>query len=268
MQYVSRGKPVPATITTPARTESRDMPLVLMAHGHGGTRDEAGAFVAVATELAKQGIASLRMDFPGCGENTAAFSENNLTHMLIDLDAGLEFGLQELAIDPRRVAILGYSMGARVAILSTRKRDYQAMVLWAPVGLDGAESIYPFLGGESSWKAMKRQATEHGHALLVTQWGDRQELGLQWFADMETSQPESVISGFEAAVQMIHGLDDSVVVPENSRRLRVAATAARSADLLLIPGADHGLGFYSDQPEISGQVIEATVSFLVRELLK
>ena len=243
------------------------MPLVIMAHGHGGTRDEAGAFVAVAAELAKRGIASLRMDFPGCGENTAGFSENNLTHMQIDLDAGLDFGLQELAIDPRRVAVLGYSMGARVAILSTRKHDYQAMVLWAPVGLDGAESIYPFLGGESSWKALKGQASERGHALLVTQWGDRQELGLKWFTDMETSQPEAVISGFEAALQMIHGLDDSVVVPENSRRLRSAATAARSADLLLIPGADHGLGFYNDQEEISRQVIDATVGFLTRELM-
>ena len=62
--YESRGVMVPATIVTPADSGGRPMPLVVMAHGHGGSRQEGGGFQMVAEAMAKRGIASIRMDFP------------------------------------------------------------------------------------------------------------------------------------------------------------------------------------------------------------
>src|SRR5882724_10514479 len=61
---VSRGVRVPAVLTAPKVTGK--YPLVVMAHGHGGSKDENGGFTAIANALASRGIASIRMDFPGC----------------------------------------------------------------------------------------------------------------------------------------------------------------------------------------------------------
>ena len=66
----SRGVSIPATMVIPPRKPEQALPLVLLLHGHGGTREEAGAFTRVAAELAARGIASIRMDFPGCGDST------------------------------------------------------------------------------------------------------------------------------------------------------------------------------------------------------
>ena len=82
MMMASRGVEVPITLVTPTRAADERFPLVVLAHGHGGSRWEGGAFPAVAEALALKGIASVRMDFPGCGDSTESFAENNLSNML------------------------------------------------------------------------------------------------------------------------------------------------------------------------------------------
>src|SRR6266852_1644605 len=52
----SRGVTIPAIFTVP-RVAGK-YPLVVMAHGHGGTKDENGGFTAIAKTLAAHGIAT------------------------------------------------------------------------------------------------------------------------------------------------------------------------------------------------------------------
>ena len=78
----SRGVQVPATFVMPVTHDEQPVPLVVMAHGHGGSRNETGVFGRVAESLARRGIASIRMDFPGCGDSTESFTRHNLTNML------------------------------------------------------------------------------------------------------------------------------------------------------------------------------------------
>ena len=58
-----------------------------------GSRDESGEFTAVADGLAERGIASMRIDFPGCNESTESFLEYNFKNMSDDLDAALALSL-------------------------------------------------------------------------------------------------------------------------------------------------------------------------------
>ena len=96
----------------------------------------------VAEALAKEGIASIRMDFPGCGDSTEPFTNNNLTNMLADLQAGREYAVANAAIDPERIGLLGYSMGGRlVSLLSEIDPTYKAMTVWAPAVSNGAQTV-------------------------------------------------------------------------------------------------------------------------------
>ena len=74
-------------VTLPENNEK--MPLVIMCHGHGGSKEEGGGFDDIAAALAEAGIASIRVDYPGCGESKEDFTLNTMTNMLDDTESAL-----------------------------------------------------------------------------------------------------------------------------------------------------------------------------------
>ena len=62
LKLKSRGIEIPAVVNLPDGDQTA-LPLVVLVHGHGGSKDENIGFPAIAAELAKRGIASIRMDF-------------------------------------------------------------------------------------------------------------------------------------------------------------------------------------------------------------
>lgn len=64
----AEGYTIPATLTLPSGADNATFPAVVMCHGNGSNRSEAGGgYDLLAPELAKQGIASLRFDYIGNG---------------------------------------------------------------------------------------------------------------------------------------------------------------------------------------------------------
>ena len=265
--FVSRGVSVPATIVSPASVSGAAVPLVVIAHGHGGSREEGGSFPRVAAELAALGIASIRMDFPGCGDSTESFTENNLSNMLLDLQAARVFAESQIDVDEARVGLLGYSMGGRlVALLSEIDRSYQVMVTWAPAVSNGAERELTGLGSPGDYNALKKQAQDEGSAVYTTQWGTDLALGAQWFTDMEESFPQAALAKFSGPLLVVYGDEDESVPPSISAAAASAATNSSEVVIGVVPTAKHGLGFYTNRPEIADQVVEATVNFLAERL--
>jgi dienelactone hydrolase len=237
-----------------------------MAHGHGGTRDEAGGFRRLAEELARHGIASLRMDFSGCGESVEPFVANRLTRMGADLRAGLEFVRSLPGVDGQRTAVVGYSMGARVAMLSLED-GYAAAVLWAPVGTNGPDAVFGLFGGSDNYRQLRIEAFRSSYTDFSTPWGQQQQLSCNWFADMEKSKPLEAIGIYPGPVLVVHGDADPIIPRSVAEAVAAAATTSRSTRLELIPGADHGLGFYGGDPAHGDRVIELSSEFLVRNLI-
>ena len=258
----SRGGKIPATWLQP---ESSDpTPLVLLVHGHGGTRHEAGGFTRVAQALGEQGIASIRMDFPGCGDSTEPFSHNNLSNMMLDVIAAKTYAMTQGNIDASRVAMLGFSMGGRLAMLLTEgNQDYAALAMWAPAGINGAGDMVKYLGGPRRYEEMKTQARNEGYAPFTTFWGQKQQLGLQWFLDMETSKPLDAIYEYTGDVFVLYGDQDDVVPPRVSELVITNAKKAATVKRYVVKGADHGLGLFNNDHESSRQAVDETVRFLV-----
>lgn len=264
----SRGVAIPATFVTPVGREGARFPLVVMAHGHGGSRQEGGGYQQVAKAMAQRGIASIRMDFPGCGDSTESFTENNLSNMLLDLQAAREYAVTLPEVDADRVGLLGYSMGGRlVALLAERDPSYSVMVMWTPALADGAQREQYSVGGTpENYLRLKELARTTGMAEYTTQWGTSLQLGYQWFVDLEETMPLASLASFEGPLLILYGDQDDVVPPEVSEAAIEAATGSREVVRHVVPGAAHALGFYDNRPEMAADVVETTAKFLQERL--
>ena len=263
----SRGVAVPVSYVTPVITGNERLPLVLMAHGHGGSRHEGGGYQLAAQAMAKHGIASIRVDFPGCGDSTESFTNNNLSNMLLDLQAAREYAASQPEIDSDRVGLLGYSMGGRlVALLAEMDSSYKVMAAWAPAITDGAQSMLDPLGGPDAYNMLKERARTTGMAEYTTRWGTKLQLGYRWFTDLEETKPLESLATFEGPLLILYGDQDDVVPPLTAEAAIVAARSSSQVVRHVVIGADHGLGFYTNEPEIAAEVVDTTAIFLKERL--
>ncbi|MEM6810300.1 MAG: alpha/beta fold hydrolase [Pseudomonadota bacterium] len=263
----SRGADVPATVVLPERRMREALPLVILIHGHGGTRHEAGGFTRLAAQLANAGYASIRMDFPGCGDSTEPFYTNSLGTMLQDIQTARDWATDNIGVNPKRVGLVGFSMGGRLAALYSREPGgIDTMVFWAPAVENGAGRMVDYVGGPETWAQMKTTAARDGFAPFTTFWGQDQQLGPEWFEDLETSRPLDDIAAFEGALHFVHGSADAVVPLETSAAAQGAAVSAETVSITILDGADHGFGLFAEEDLYSQKLIDATASFIEAEL--
>lgn len=246
-------------------------PLVVMAHGHGGELTEAGGFDAVAEGLVKAGIASVRIQFPGSGSSSESFTVNTISNMLDDLQTALDYALEDSAaatqLDAEAIAILGYSMGGRLAMLATAENPiYQAVALWAPAATDGVSSLYNLFGGADAFRAAWAEAELDGQHVFTTPWGGTQELSLAWFDELAASTPATAFAGFTGPVFVLYGDEDVVVDPAVARSAATAAVNSVEVTAVTIGGADHGFGFFDGFTKESEETVHETVNWLTEQL--
>ena len=261
--YQSGERTVPAVVTLPSG--EGPFPAVVMNHGHGGSKDENVGFVGVARALAQAGFATIRMDFPGCGDSEASFQDNTMTNMIADSNAGLAYLLDNYPIDADRLGILGYSMGGRIAseIVGAENNPYKAVVLLSAAAVD-AETLAPSIFGDlETYNELKATAEKDGFATFTTIYGQTQELSKAWFADMEAGKPLESLTKFTGPVLVLHGDQDVVVTDEMNKAIVSAYPAAQE---IVVPDADHGYGFYSDQPEVTALVETSITDFFTLNL--
>ncbi len=145
--------------------------------------------------------------------------------------------------------------------------QYAAMVLWAPVADNGPQPMFRFLGGRDAYYELRAEAVGKGSVVFTTPWGAEQRLGKEWFYGMERTAPLYAISSFEGPLLILHGADDNVILPRNAESAHEAAIASSDAQLDIIEGADHGFGFFAEDPESRAYLLEQTVAFLRKQLL-
>jgi len=255
---------VPATVVVP--DGKGPFPAVVMNHGHGGGRQEGGGFERLAKALADAGILTIRMDFPGTGDSKEPFTEGTLSNMISDSNASLAYLLANFPADPERLGILGYSMGGRIALTIAGSPDnpYKAVGLLAPSADPGKNLLLFFAGSEAEYERLYAEAaSDKGYADYTTQYGQQQQLSKAWFDELLASSPLENIGAYKGAMLVVHGDKDTVIKPEENANVVAAYPAA---SIVLVPEADHGYGFYSDQPEVSALVESSFAKFFSENL--
>ena len=258
------GRTVMYTIVLPEEN-AESYNFVVMNHGHGGGREEGGGFARLANALAEGGYASIRMDFAGTNQSPDPFTQNVLSLMISDSNACLNYVLENYPVNEDKLAILGYSMGGRMtmAILNEKDNPYDAGIMLAGSLDTGTNMMNNFFSGKEARENFEKEANgEKGFVEFTTQYGQVQQLSKEWFAEMHASTPLEDIK-FSLPMLVIYGNQDTSVPPEIAKLAAEKLTAAGSTvQTLEIPEANHGYGFYSDQPEVTNALQQGVVDFL------
>jgi uncharacterized protein len=130
---------IKAVLSLPDKNKKH--PAVLMLHGFGTNKNEYQNFYQnTAKDLAEQGIASLRFDFRGYGESTFSNSttlkeseKSSIKTMIEDAELGYQHLNDHCNIDSDSINVLGFSLGAAIAMYLTQKHpEIHSLTLISP----------------------------------------------------------------------------------------------------------------------------------------
>jgi pimeloyl-ACP methyl ester carboxylesterase len=225
-------------------------PAVVMLHGFGSSRDEVGGLFAMqAAALAEQGIASLRIDFRGYGESAGDMADTTFEGMLEDVATARTYLSQVKGVDARRIGVVGYSFGAAIAMLEPD--DFASVVVWGQMG-DLQAEFHEFLGQDFYDKA-----ASEGVASVDLGWRVV-TLKQAFFDSLAKHDLAARFAGYDGPFLTIAGDAD----PASGYFEQYLGLASGPKESLVISGADHMLGVYSEQPEFGEQVIAKTTEWL------
>lgn len=194
-----------ATLHYPKKDKGNDSDkkqAVIICHGFIGSRVGVDRlFVKAARALAEQGSYVLRFDYGGCGESGGDYGALGFDSMIDQTRSAIDYIASMDCVDPRRIVLLGHSLGGAVAIMTAVKdRRVKRLVLWSPVG-------YPFndivrIVGRSSYdEAVQSGSTDHaGYSLQPV-----------FFDSLMQHQPFQAATGFGGEVLLVHGTSDELI---------------------------------------------------------
>ena len=214
-------------------------PAVLLIHGGSWQRGSRSEMVKFATRLTDAGYAVFNIDY-------RLAPEHHYPAQLVDVRAAfawLHAHARSLAVDPDRIAVMGYSAGAHLALLL------------GLADVEGAPRPRAIVAG-----AAPSDLTEYPNSpILATLIGGSGAALPDLYAD---ASPISHVSPGDPPVLLYHGALDWIVDVEQSRRLLAALHAAGvPAQLFEEPWSGHGTAFLLD-----GDSFRAALAFLAEEM--
>ncbi|WP_295400925.1 alpha/beta fold hydrolase [uncultured Thiocystis sp.] len=213
------GKTLFGWLVSPAEPAA-PLPAVIVLHGWGGNAEQMLPFAA---PLHREGYAVLLLDARNHGlSDTDGFS--SLPRFAEDLEHGLDWLARQPGIDPRRLSLLGHSVGAgAVLLLASRRRDLSAVISIAAFAHPEQLMRRQFRGNRIPWTL----------GWLVMRWVERT---IQ--ARFDDIAPCRTIRHVFCPVLLVHGETDSRVPPADAARIYANRRDA-STELLLLPDTDH-----------------------------
>lgn len=247
----AEGHAIPATLTLPALREGERAPVVLMLHGNGSNRHEAGGgYDLLAPRLAQAGIASLRFDYIGNGDSTTDYIEFTHEKGVQDALTCYDYLKAHTAIDPERIGIMGWSQGGGLALVAAaRQEGFKSVLTWAGALYDGTID-------ESQYETAKKD----GYFESTYEWRDPLKLSPEYFEVLRELRVADSVPLIKAPILAINGAEDDVVPPASAETIARLAVNEKSAAFIM-EGADHTFKIFTGDMTVFNALMDRTVEW-------
>jgi fermentation-respiration switch protein FrsA (DUF1100 family) len=208
--------------------QERPRGVVIGCHGHGGRKDD---LLGIGTNMWRAGYGVLLFDFRGRGESDP-WPQTLISREVDDLRAAVAYAHGRA---PRsRIGVVGFSMGAAVALLAAAQEPAVAAVV--------ADSS--FTSGRDVVGHAVRSVLRVPPEILVLAADEvvHRRHGYRF----SHARPLDVVGALAPRpLLIIHGESDTVVPVEHAHRLYLAAREPR--ELWVVPGVEHCGAYFLDR---------------------
>ncbi len=251
------------TLSKPAdAAPTTRLPAIVLIAGSGPLdRDENAygipIFAQLANAFADAGFAVVRYDKRGIGQSGGRHEFATLEDYAEDVVAVVKFLEKRKDIDPKRIALVGHSEGAAVALLAARRTgEVDAIALVAGIGTTGAQLILE--QQQYALKNSKIPEAEHAAkielqkkvqaaALTGKGWEEvpaevRRQAESPWFASFLAFDPAPLVAKLDQPIFVVQGALDTQVPPHHAEKLGALANARKKApktEVVVLPGINH-----------------------------
>jgi pimeloyl-ACP methyl ester carboxylesterase len=223
----------------------------------------------LAGAVAKAGYLVVRYDKRGFGQSGGRSESSTLVDQAEDVRSVVRWLSDRKDVDPKRIAVIGHSEGAWVAMLAASKeRKLAAVVSLAGAGLTGSELILDqqqraleqtSLSAQDRASRVALQKQIHAAVLSGKGWEGvppnvRKEADTPWMQSVLTFDPAKTLEDVRQPLLFVHGAIDLEVDPSNAEKLAEVArkeSKSKSVELVVVRGVNHLL-----TPAVTGEVKE------------
>jgi len=245
--------------TPPDLKPGERRPAFVVLHGFGGNKDGQGQIV-VAKQFNQWGYVTLRVDFRGCGESEGEHGRIICLDQVADTRNAISYMAARSEVDPQRIALVGSSFGAAVAVFTGGADQRVAAVISCGGWGDGERKFRGQHPTPEAWErftAMLERGRKHkeatGQSLWVSRWDvvpipehlrknlpskAQMEVPVETAQSMLDFRAEDVVARIAPRpLMLLHTVNDQVTPTEQS--IRLSEKAGNPTELFLITGVSH-----------------------------
>lgn len=232
------------------------VPVVVLAHQLSSEVSHSQPPMArLAERLASRGIATYRVYYDvSPAAEVVNINYNSPKELINDVDILLDQLREQPWVDSGRIGVVGYDIGALIAICASTEYNFQprALVVWSP----------PKSFREGFTKFLRHSP---GTEEMLVHFEDRRVvLTGEFTRALDVEQPLDRIRQYKGALLGITGADSADGLA--ALRQYIANSGASSHDTSLIEGADASLGLREKDATATEKAIEVTADWLERAL--
>ena len=256
-----------------SRTPDERLPAFMVLHGFGGTKN-GGVPLAVTLMLEKMGYAVLRFDMRGCGDSEGPRARVICLEQVEDTKNALTWLATRPQIDSRRIAVLGHSFGAAVAVYAAGVDPRIAACVSSGGWGDGEKKFRKQHESPAAWKkfsdmvaAGRKHLEQTGEAMMVPRFdivpiapelrskiaqGSQFEFPFDVVESMLAFRANDVVGQIAPRpLLLVHPSVDTVTPTEQS--IDLFAHAGQPTDLHLVAETDHFI--LADNNKLANQIL-------------
>jgi len=255
-------------------------PAFLVLHGFGGNKEGRGSIV-IAEQLAQWGYVTMRFDFRGCGESEGERGRILCLDQVADTSNAVTYMASRPEVDPERIALVGSSFGAAVAIYTGGADRRVAAVISCGGWGDGERKFHRQHPTPEAWARFthmleegRRYRERTGKSLMVPRFdivpiperlrrnmseGSIMEFPAETAQSMYDFRADEMVEKIvPRPLLLLHSANDSVTPTEES--IELFRRAKQPAELYLLSEVDHFM-FNEENPRVTRLVSDWLTRF-------